>query len=907
MRTTKWLSMMLAVVLPLLGVVLVLHLFSGFAAFAALQLPTTGTIIIEKQTVPDGAAGSFTFTDTIASPNTFTLSDNGKKTFSDVPIGIYSVTEDDPMPGFFLTGLTCEDADSVGNPLIRTALITLGQGETITCTFTNSEWGTIVLHKETDPPNGASFSFATNIFGGGSFSLAAGATVSFTIPAATYTVTETLPFGWSLSNLNCESDVEGDTSSLSGNKVTIDLDPGETITCTLTNSEWGTIVLEKQTDPPNGASFSFATNIFGGGSFSLAAGATVSFTIPAATYTVTETLPFGWSLSNLNCESDVEGDTSSLSGNKVTIDLDPGETITCTLTNSEWGTIVLHKVTDPPGDVFDFLSDFGILRPPEFPLGPGFPLADGETVTFTIPAATYTVTETLPIDWELRYFACETDGPNDTFSQDENVVTIHVDAGETISCTFNNSQFGAIVIKKETDPAGDEKFDFTSIIPSVPGWDSFTLDPVDMVTIPLVPAGTYTVTEAAPPIPLGFDLIKVGCVEDGTNNSTTDLVNRQATIKLEAGETITCTFTNGQRGHIIVDKVTNPSGDPQSFNFTLTGGPSTLNQSFSLTDAAAPYDSDLILPGSGYSVAETVPGGWVLTGATCTDGSPVADIALSPGETVTCVFTNTRRGTIVVEKQTDPDGAPGTFTFAGHAAGTIPDDGQIVVVNLAPGTYTTTEDDPAPAFGLTSITCDDGGSATPSTSDLGTRTATFQLDPGETVKCTFTNALLLAPPSGESTDSVGFGQDTYTTSEAVFATGSGFVPNTYVDVYIVGDLAWADGMAIPPDVSSDGVDTVLTDAVGNLGPALVWLPPLTPGQYDLVFDANQNGLYDAAIDVVDDPNHPGFVVEEPLPIGGIVVAVNKVKLLAPWLGLAGLASLAALTVALVRRRKTTAR
>ena len=39
------------------------------------------------------------------------------------------------------------------------------------------------------------------------------------------------------------------------------------------------------------------------------------------------------------------------------------------------------------------------------------------------------------------------------------------------------------------------------------------------------------------------------------------------------------------------------------------------------------------------------------------------------------------------------------------------------------------------------------------------------------------------------------------------------------------------------------------------------------------------------------------------PVGGIVVLVNKLGLVAPWMGLVGLASLAALTVVLVRRRR----
>ena len=60
---------------------------------------------------------------------------------------------------------------------------------------------------------------------------------------------------------------------------------------------------------------------------------------------------------------------------------------------------------------------------------------------------------------------------------------------------------------------------------------------------------------------------------------------------------------------------------------------------------------------------------------------------------MTCTFTNTKRGTIIVEKQTNPDHAQGSFqlTFTGDAAGSIGDGGQIVVSDLEPGTYTSTE------------------------------------------------------------------------------------------------------------------------------------------------------------------------------------------------------------------------
>jgi hypothetical protein len=97
-------------------------------------------------------------------------------------------------------------------------------------------------------------------------------------------------------------------------------------------------------------------------------------------------------------------------------------------------------------------------------------------------------------------------------------------------------------------------------------------------------------------------------------------------------------------GVIKVDKVTVPSGDPTSFNFTLSGGPNNLNQLFSLTDAASPFSRGALQPGT-YSVAESVSAGWTLSSMTCqsdqagrtpTPGS----IALHLGETVTCTFTN---------------------------------------------------------------------------------------------------------------------------------------------------------------------------------------------------------------------------------------------------------------------------
>jgi len=46
------------------------------------------------------------------------------------------------------------------------------------------------------------------------------------------------------------------------------------------------------------------------------------------------------------------------------------------------------------------------------------------------------------------------------------------------------------------------------------------------------------------------------------------------------------------------------------------------------------------VPGSGYSLSESPSNGWQQISATCSDGSPVTNIDIAPGESVTCTFVN---------------------------------------------------------------------------------------------------------------------------------------------------------------------------------------------------------------------------------------------------------------------------
>jgi hypothetical protein len=124
-----------------------------------------------------------------------------------------------------------------------------------------------------------------------------------------------------------------------------------------------------------------------------------------------------------------------------------------------------------------------------------------------------------------------------------------------------------------------------------------------------------------------------------------------------AGDLFTCTFTNTQRGKIIVEKQTEPDASLQSFEFDT----SYDDANFFLTDGQSD-DSGFLVPDS-YTVQEIVPAAWDLTVLTCTEDqaensttsleTATASITLDPGETVTCVFTNTERGMADVTKTVD--------------------------------------------------------------------------------------------------------------------------------------------------------------------------------------------------------------------------------------------------------------
>lgn len=86
---------------------------------------------------------------------------------------------------------------------------------------------------------------------------------------------------------------------------------------------------------------------------------------------------------------------------------------------------------------------------------------------------------------------------------------------------------------------------------------------------------------------------------------------------------------------IVVKEVTEGSSTTQEFQFSASYVPG----GFSLA-AGEQHDSGELAAGE-YSLSEVVPAGWRLESAVCDDSnSPLPEIVLRAGETVTCVFSN---------------------------------------------------------------------------------------------------------------------------------------------------------------------------------------------------------------------------------------------------------------------------
>ena len=280
----------------------------------------------------------------------------------------------------------------------------------------------------------------------------------------------------------------------------------------------------------------------------------------------------------------------------------------------------------------------------------------------------------------------------------------------------NITNCGQVIIRKVTNPASDPatvRFGYTKSITTDPVTpDTFTLGHGESKTFDNVLPGTgYTVTEDS--LASGWVFVDVNC--DASTGVTPTIDGPLVTFNIDdPADILDCTYTNRAQGTIIVEKITDDGFGAFDFSsFTLTPATFTLT-----TTAAGDAGKDSrtfaeLDPGT-YDVAETVPAGWNLVSATCSDGSLPSAIMLGAGETVTCTFHDTReRGAFRILKNSTKGGAVANagavFSYSGPSGSASvtdngagdgdPDVGEVCVSGLLVGDYTVNETTPPDGYG----------------------------------------------------------------------------------------------------------------------------------------------------------------------------------------------------------------
>jgi len=183
------------------------------------------------------------------------------------------------------------------------------------------------------------------------------------------------------------------------------------------------------------------------------------------------------------------------------------------------------------------------------------------------------------------------------------------------------AQEGTIKIVKDAVPNSAQSFAFTG--------DLGTFNLVDNGTDPNFQTftkteGTYAVTESGVN---GWDLSGVVC-EDPTSDST---INGQtATIKLKAGETVTCTFTNTQRQDLTVSKTANGSYN-RTYTWDINKSIDETSSSVTISpDGTATFNYNVLAKQTGF-----IDSAWTLTGTITVSNPNSFDVT---GVTITDTF-----------------------------------------------------------------------------------------------------------------------------------------------------------------------------------------------------------------------------------------------------------------------------
>ena len=458
-------------------------------------------------------------------------------------MGTYTLTESNGPTGYTQTNLQCSGATLTGNR------ITLANGDSATCTFTNNDVAPqLTVIKTVVNDNGGTAvasAWTMNVTAtnpsNAAFAGAASPGTTITINAGAFSVAES---GGPATGYTQTSAV-----GCAGTAVV-----GGTYTCTITNNDVApSLQLVKQVINSYGglatpANFTLTANGGAAGTLS-GVGPTVASgaTFKAGTYALSElgagAGASGYGSSGYNCTKNGGTPTALAS-----IQLAVGDRAVCRIVNNDLpATLIVKKavINDQGGTKIATNFAFSVNGGTAI----GFIQDGGNTLagmnTLTLNAGTYNVTEGTYFGYTSSYAGC---------------ANIQIANGGSATCTItNNDTGGTIVVIKNATPA-QGSFAFTT---TGTGYTTgFTLTGAttnngNRNSTSGLSAGTYTALEATQ---LGWLLTGIGgstdvntpydCVVTGSGGSTGagNLNTQTATISLKNGDTVTCTFENTGNG-----------------------------------------------------------------------------------------------------------------------------------------------------------------------------------------------------------------------------------------------------------------------------------------------------------------------------------------------------------------------
>jgi hypothetical protein len=406
------------------------------------------------------------------------------------------------------------------------------------------------------------------------FNCSGGYFISTNMVPGTYTVTETVPPGW--------------TASSSPQTVTVY--SGTVSTAVVTNTrDTGSLALTKQVQGQCEYGTIFPVSIAGPGGYHSSylfscSGGTHTFTnLPTGDYTITEIIPEGWTASGLPQTVTVSKDT----------------TATATVTNiRDTGSLALTKQVIGQclsGTTFPVT----ISGPCDYIATHAFDCSGG-TYTFTdLPTGTYTITEVVPEGW--------------TAASLPQMIAVSKDTTATATIT-NTRNSGHLALTKQVYGYCVPGTQFVVSI-SGPGShsDSHTFDcSGGSHTFTDLPTGGYTITETHP--------------------AEWEAAFSPETVTVFKDETATAIVINTRdSGSLTVTKQVQGECTSKAFEI-LISGPGGYSASHIFNCSGGPYTFTSLPPGD-YAITETVPVAWMALGLPQT-------VTVSKGETATATVTN---------------------------------------------------------------------------------------------------------------------------------------------------------------------------------------------------------------------------------------------------------------------------